>query len=801
MAQSHNLRTQVLIPLGAVLTILGIAFVAAFYLHFHHLNHREFNVKLQKTQLAIQALIDGRAQKLALALDGLIGDERLRNDMLLRDRPSLLGHSKPLFDKLRDDYGISQLHFYEPGRQAFLHLLQPEQFGEVVDRQTLLAATRSDALSYGVELGPIGDLTLRVVTPWRQGDHLVGYVELGEEVADLVLQIRRVFGLDVYVGLAKEHVTEEGWQLGKALLGHEGSWHEGNSVAIVAQTLPGIPTSVLTLLTSDTHQVTEVGAMTPNGKHHFLAGAIPIRDVSGRVVGKVALLDDITGRLESFWENLRYVALVTAASVLVLIAFFFEIVHRGVRGWQREKAALLDEQLMKDKARLRTIEELEQGLLLDKVTSLPNRALFLDRLNQQIHVSQRERRSFAVVVAELTNLRDLRDTIGETLLEQLLHQVSFRFKEGLRRSDTIARCGPDQFAVLLPTVDLNLAVTLAQKISRLLTGPYSISELYLDLKTDIGISLFPYHGQDPETLLRRAEAAQRDAAHERTPYAVYDSRKDSVRQQQLSLVTDLQRALAGDELMLYYFPCVDMRSGRVNGVEALLRWRHAEQGYIAPEEVIALADKTGLIKPLNRWILNRVLRQQANWLRSGIDLPLSINAAATALTEGSFAADLQELLKQWEVPASSIVVEISERTIAIDPRRMGNTLKTLDEIGVKIAMDDVGAGTSALPLLKSLPVAQIKIDQSLVYNLPDNQNNAAFVRSAIELAHGLGLTVAAEGVKNKAIWDALVRMKCDVAQGYHICQPTTSGAFECWLVNSKYGLDNRGQVCSVPADA
>lgn len=801
MAQAHNLRSQVLIPLGAVLIILAVALSGAFYLHFHHLNEREFNVKLQKTQLAIQALIDSRAQKLAIALDAVRDNKQLLNDMLLRNREAMFNNSKPLFEKFRNDYAISQLIFYEPGRQVFLQLLQPEQYGAVIERQTLLAATRSETLSYGVELGPMGDLTLRVVAPWRQGDHLVGYVELGEEIADLVLQIRRVFGLDVYVALDKQHVTEESWQTGKALLGHEGHWHEGNAVVIIAQTLPGVPASILTLLASDPESATEVGVMTPNGKRHFLAGAIPIRDVSDRVVGKVILLEDVTGRLSAFWETFQYVALVTAVSALVLFALFFEIVHRGVRAWQREKAELLDQQIIKDKARLRTIEELEQGLLLDKVTSLPNRALFLDRLNQQIHVSQRERRSFAVVVVEIAKLREIADTIGETLLEQLLHQVTFRFKEGLRRSDTIARSGQDQFAIILPTVDLNLAVTLAQKIARMLAGPYSVNDLYLDLKIDVGISLYPYHGQDPETLLRRAEAAKRDATQEQTSYAVYDSRKESVRQQQLSLVTDLQRALANDELMLHYFPCVDMRNSRVSGVEALLRWRHIEQGYIAPEDIIALADKTGLVKPLNRWIVNRALRQQSNWLRSGIDLPLSINAAATALADGAFAMDLQEMLKQWQVPASSIVIDVSERSIAVDPRRMGKSLKLLDEIGVKISMDDVGAGTSALPLLKSLPVSKIKIDQSLIYNLPESQNNATFVRSAIELAHGLGLSVAAEGVKNKAIWDVLLRMQCDMAQGYHICQPTTSGAYECWLVNSKYGLDNRGQVCAVPIDA
>lgn len=801
MAQFHNFRSQVLVPLGILLTIAVGALVGGFYLHFHHLNDREFDVKLQKTQLAIQALIDSRAQKLAIALEAVRNDEQLISDMRLRNRQAMLDNSKSLFEKFRSDFGISQLLFYEPGRQVFLQLLQPDEHGAVIDRQTLLAATRNDALSYGVELGPLGDLTLRVVAPWRQGDHLLGYVELGEEVSDLVLQIRRVFGLDVYVALDKQHVTEESWQRGKALLGHEGNWHEGNAVAIIAQTLPGAPASVLSLLASNSQATTEVGVMTPSGKRHFLAGAIPIKDVSGRVVGKVALLEDITARLDTFWETFQYVALVTAASALVLFALFFEIVHRGVRRWQREKAGLMEHQIVKDKARLRTIEELEQGLLFDKVTNLPNRALFLDRLNQQIHVAQRERRSFAVVVVELAKLRELADTIGDTLLEQLLQQVTFRFKEGLRRSDTIARSSQDQFAMVLPTVDLNLAVTLAQKIARLVAGPYSINDLYLDLKIEVGISLYPYHGQDPETLLRRAETAKRDAAQQQSAYAVYDSRKESVRQQQLSLVTDLQQALANDELMLHYFPCVDMRSSRINGVEALLRWRHPDQGYIAPEDTIALADKTGLVKPLNHWILNRALRQQANWLRSGIGLPLSINAAATVLADGTLANDLQELLKQWQVPASSIIIEVSERAIAIDARRMGNALRTLDEIGVKISMDDVGAGTSALPLLKSLPISEIKIDQSLIYNLPDNQNNAAFVRSAVELAHGLGLSVTAEGVKNKAIWDALSRMQCDMAQGYHICQPTTSGAYECWLVNSKYGLDNRGQVCAVPLDA
>lgn len=800
MSQPMTLKASLLMPLGAVLGIFALALVGAFYYHFDHLTDREFSVKLEKTQLAIQALIESRAQKLAITLDTMFESEQLLNDLLLQDRRALLHHSKPLFDRLRSDYAVSQLSFYGTNRQVFLQLHQPEQHGEIVNRQTLLAASRNEALSYGVELGPVGDLMLRVVVPWRKGNNLVGYVELGEEVTELLLQLRRVFGLDVYVALAKEYVTKEGWQAGQELLGRQGEWQDGSSMAIIAQTLPGVPASVAALLASDSSRTTDISVMTPGGKRHFLAGAIPIQDVSGRIVGKIALLEDVTLRAEGLWGNLKYVALVTAAAALVLFALFFEIVHRGVQSWNREKVGLLEQQLEKDKARLRTIEDLEEGLLFDKGTSLPSRALLLDRLNQQIHVAQRDRRSFAVVVVELVNLRDVADTIGDQLLEQLLQQVAFRFKEGLRRSDTIARSGPEQFAVILPTVDLNLAVSLAQKISRLLASPYSINDLYLDVKSEIGISLYPYHGQDAETMVRRAEAAKRDAIQERTPYAVYDSRKESARQQQLALVADLQRAVANDELMLHYFPRVAMREGRVNGVEALLRWRHSEQGYVPPEDIIALAEKTGLIKPLTRWVLNRALRQQANWLRSGINLPLSINSAAGALADGSLLADLQELLKQWKVPASSIAIEVSERHIAVDPRRMGEAFRRLDELGVHLVVDDVGAGASALPLLKSLPVSEIKIDQNLIYSLTENQNNVAFVRSAIELAHGLGLTVVAEGVKNKAIWDALTRMKCDMAQGYHVCQPTTSGAFECWLVNSKYGLDNRGLVCAIQGD-
>jgi diguanylate cyclase (GGDEF)-like protein len=801
MAKQVSLKRRLLPPLAVLMLAGALGVVLAFFYHARTTMEQEFAIKLDKTELSLQSLIDNRARKLAVALEAMEENERLLNDFLTHDRKALFEHTKPLFERLHTDYQLSHFYFYDTNRTVFLQVHHPDDFGDSVTRVTLQASMVSNKMSYGVELGPLGDLTLRVVMPWRKGDKLLGYVELGEEVTGLILNTREVFGLEIYVALDKRYLSKETWDTGNKLFGRTGSWHEGRAVAIAGQTLPSAPAAILDMLSHDGKGVTDIRLMSASGLRRFLVGIIPIRDVSERTVGKVAVLEDLTSRLASVYTQMQSVAALAAGGAIALFALFYGLIAKTQRQWHSERGQLLASQNAVARNQRRIMEDMEQGLLYDKCTSLPNRALAIDRLEQHIHAAQRERRSFAVMVIELLDFEATADTLGDDLLDQLLQQVTFRLKEGLRKSDTVARTASNQFGIILPAVELNLAVALADKVAALLRRPYSVENIHMEVHTALGISLYPYHGQDGETLLRRAETAKRAASHERSAYAVFDSRKESGRQQQLALVSDLQQAISNDDLTLNYLPRVALDSRRVNGVEALLRWRHPEQGFIPAEDIITLAEKTGLAKPLTLWILNRALRQQATWIRGGVKLPLTINVTGQSLGDADFASNLQTMMRRWEVPPSLVCVELSEPTLAADPRRLGAALEQLHALSIGISIDDVGTGPSVLTLLKALPVSEIKIHQNLIYSLPDNRNNSAFVQSAIQLAHHLGLTVTAEGVKNKAIWDTLDSMNCDMAQGYHICQPTTSGAFECWLVNSKYGLDKPGAVCAVPNKA
>lgn len=794
---SSQIKGRLLTPIAFFLCLASFAYLAGFYWDSRHDLQQEFEQKVQKTQLTLQALVDNHAKNLAAAIDVIANNEAFLTAYQTRDRRATLAHIKPLFDRFRSDYRTSQLFVFDPDRNVFLRAHFAEQYGDTVARTTLQAAVRSDKLSYGVELGINGDVVLRAVAPLRHNGSLLGYIEIGEDVSDLIAEARSIFGFETFISVDKQYVTKENWERGRQSVGNTAPWNEGSPVIVVGQTLAGTPTAIVDILSSGDVPKHPIEIVTGTGDHDFNIGLIPIQDASERIVGRIAVLEDISAREAATYQQLKYMALVASAAALLIFALFYEIIHRTERRLAQERDALQAEHARKDRARLRTIEDLEQGALYDNSTTLPNRSLLLDRLAQQIHVAQRSKQSFAICFVEVSNAQQVTSVFGERLLDQSLQQLAWRFKEGLRKSDTAARYGNEQFIIVLPSVNLELAVAIADKLLELANSPFEIGDAELELNLVIGIALYPYHGQDVETLLRRAEGAKRSAIERHAPYDVFDSRKDSAREQQASLLSDLRRAIDNDELQLHYFPRVDIASSRINGVEALLRWKHHEQGAVPPEELIPLAESSGVIRLLTRWVLNRALRQQASWRRSGMDMVLSINISAVNLLDKQFPDQLRLLLERWDVPASSIALELTEQSVTSDPRRAIAAITTLHELGCAIIIDDVGVGNSALAYLKSMPVSEIKIDQKIIYTLPENKNNLAFVRSTIDLAHSLGIGVVAEGVKNKGIWDALVQMRCDMAQGYHICQPTTSSALECWLVNSKYGLDKKGAVCAV----
>jgi diguanylate cyclase (GGDEF)-like protein/PAS domain S-box-containing protein len=416
-------------------------------------------------------------------------------------------------------------------------------------------------------------------------------------------------------------------------------------------------------------------------------------------------------------------------------------------------------------------EALEHQAIHDPLTGLPNRTLLLDRVAQAVLASRRQHTPVALLVMNLDGFKEVNDGFGYQGGDAVLQEISERLKSVLRASDTVARIGGDEFGLLLPVVDMDGAAVLAGKVLRLLEEPVVVQGQTIDLHASLGIALCPEHGDEGETLLRRADVAMHVAKRDGSGYTVYTFEQEQHTTGRLALASDLRRAIEHDQLVLYYQPKVDYATSHVTSVEALVRWRHPQLGLVPPDQFISLAEQTGLIGPLSRWVLNAALQQCQAWRDAGLQIPVAVNISMRNIQDSQLPALITALLETWKVHPDWLTVELTESMVMADPGRAMETLGALRTMGVRIAIDDFGTGYSSLGYLKRLPVHQIKIDKSFVMDMAADENDLAIVRSTIDLGHNLGLTVVAEGVENETTWEMLARLGCDGAQGYWLSRP------------------------------
>ncbi len=436
----------------------------------------------------------------------------------------------------------------------------------------------------------------------------------------------------------------------------------------------------------------------------------------------------------------------------------------------------------------------------DLLTGLPNRTQFHDRITQAALRAQEDGRQIAVMLIDLDGFKEVNDTLGHGNGDRLLQQIAARLPEALREGDTVARLGGDEFAVLLPTVaGEGAALMVAEGLRRALDGPFVLADLAIHPDAGIGIAMYPDHGVDADTLIQHADVAMYLAKEGRTGVVVYDEEQDRYSPDRLALIGELRRAIDQGELTLHYQPQVEPDTGRVGGVEALLRWQHPERGLVPPDEFIPLAERTGLIQPLTLWVLDAALRQCASWRRAGLDLWVSANLSAANLVDGDTPREIERLLRRWGVPPALFRLEITETTAMADPARTGAVLSRLDAMGVQLAIDDFGTGYSSLAYLKRLPVHELKIDRSFVSNMANDPNDEVIVTSTIDLGHNLGLRVVAEGVEDQDTLDELVRRGCDLAQGYHFTRPLPPAELRAWLTEWEASTASRGVALDHPA--
>jgi diguanylate cyclase (GGDEF)-like protein/PAS domain S-box-containing protein len=431
-------------------------------------------------------------------------------------------------------------------------------------------------------------------------------------------------------------------------------------------------------------------------------------------------------------------------------------------------------------------KELERALTRqaysDQLTGLPNRTLLHDRTEQAVRVAGRQGLTAALLLIDLDRFKEVNDTLGHHHGDLLLQQVAERLLGTLRDSDTVARLGGDEFAVLLPQIDgIQAATVVAEKLSAAIERPFTVDGLSLDVDFSIGVAVYPDHANDADELLQRADVAMYAAKAAHSGHTVYDPTLDQHSPRRLSLLGQLRHALAAGELVVHYQPKADVRSARILGVEALVRWQHPEHGLLGPGEFIPLAETTGVIRLLTSYVLDAALRQCRAWLDAGRELSVAVNLSARCLLDLTLPDQIARLLEDTAVAPEYLVLEITESAIVTDPTRALGILNRLHALGVQLAIDDFGTGYSSMAYLKSLPVDELKVDRSFVMHLRESQSDAVIVRSTVDLGHNLGLRVVAEGVEDEATWQELATLGCDTVQGYYLARPMPAAELIPWL--------------------
>ena len=459
----------------------------------------------------------------------------------------------------------------------------------------------------------------------------------------------------------------------------------------------------------------------------------------------------------------------------------------------------------------RAYDEYETLAFTDQLTTLPNRVLFLDRLTQIILLSQRKGEKFGVMLLDLDGFKEINDTLGHHVGDELLKQIAIRLQRIIRASSTIARVvdnnavagsetvtpgleestiarlGGDEFAILLPNLSgVEGAISVAKRVTDAFDESVEIDGNIIVVAGTLGISMFPEHGENGDALLRRADVALYVAKHLQNDFSVYDPAYDNNSVKQLALKAELRSAIEEDQMVLFYQPKLDLTHGCIDSVEALIRWQHPVRGMIPPDQFIPLSEQRGLIGPLTEWVIQRALHQYKEWQQQGIYMQIAVNLSSRVLYDLSLPKKIESYLIALQLSPSVLSLEITEEATMLDPERALVILNSLKHMGISLSIDDFGTGHSSLSYLKRLPVDEIKIDRSFVMEMEGSDNDAKIVHATIDLSHNLGLKVVAEGVETEASLKILKDLDCDYAQGYYLSRPVPADELIAWLESSGY---------------
>ncbi len=633
----------------------------------------------------------------------------------------------------------------------------------------------------GSQVGLVGERAMQLVSVPLKAPQRIGWLVLGFPIDQaLAADMKALSGLDVALLVPQDN----------------------GSLRSTVSTLPAAAT--LTLTTARDEQVTLGGE---------LMQLHPVSLPAGERAAQVLLLQSVDKALAPLRRLQWMLALITAAGVVVFglgsvitarrvttpLRALVRAADRLGQGdysqpWvhaQRpdeigQLASAFDQMRISIAGHQAEIHDLA---FRDRLTGLPNRPAFRNALKTLIDRGG-PAAPVAVLMFGLDRFKHVNDVLGYAFGDRLLQAVAGRVSgDAVRGNDLIARLGSDEFAVLLPDSDPARAEDVARRVAAALEQPLVLDDQTVDLSAAFGIACWPQHAGDADALLSRAEVAMYAAKRKTVPCVVYDPGIDSGSAQTLSLLSELRRALERNELRLFLQPKIALKTGAFIGAEALVRWQHPVRGMVPPLHFIPFAEQTGFVRLLTLWMFEECAKQWPMLHRLGVQR-VSVNLSTRDLLDLELPQRLQAILQRHGVPASAFCLEITESAIMDEPQRALDILRTLSNSGYKLSIDDFGTGYSSLAYLKALPVDELKIDKSFVMAMEHDDDDAKIVRSTIDLAHNLGLSVVAEGIENATLWGLLRALGCDEGQGYHMCRPLPAAEM--------VGFAERWREASVP---
>ena len=511
-----------------------------------------------------------------------------------------------------------------------------------------------------------------------------------------------------------------------------------------------------------------------------LSSFIPLRgNPDEPIEGVMAIYTDVTDlQIGDEWEE-RLVTLSVVGVLAALYGILFFIVKRA------------DKVIRKQYEHQRSIEHsLRHVTTHDALTNLPNRLLLLDRIKQSLSSAERHNSLLAVAIVDLDNFQSINNSLGHEIGDKVLQSVAQRLSQCLREGDTIARTGSDEFVVSLPDIHSNVNLfQIAKKMLGTISVPIQLEERELHLTASIGIALYPEHGRDEETLLRKADMAMHSAKRlGRNRHQMFVEHMDDQVQQQVQLEDEMWRALKNNEFVLFYQPVIDLKSGEIVGAEALLRWPNPHGDWLSPKEFIPLTENCGLIVPLSEWVLSEACAQLQTWREKGLgigEFTLSVNLSPRHFETPGLATMIAGVIEQAEIDPRSLNLDITEAMLMNMNESVLTNFKGLKRIGIKFTLDDFGTGYSSLGYLRNHPIDLLKIDRTFVQDLPDNADNAAIVTTIISLASSLSLTVVAKGVETDAQAAFMRQQGCHLAQGFLFSKPLPPNEFFSLVMEKK----------------